>query len=107
MLAHDEVHKAFIQGPIGKGQVFLVSEPEAMFRSWIHDGADSNDFKVGPSPFGAVIFHDANKITSGWRKIHGGGRWRGNLCMCVSFLKCMSNPGSVLSDSYLISLNHR
>ncbi|PMD34669.1 hypothetical protein L207DRAFT_588183 [Hyaloscypha variabilis F] len=47
VLAHDEVHKAFIQGPIGKGQVFLVSEPEAMFRSWIHDGADSNDFKVG------------------------------------------------------------
>jgi hypothetical protein len=47
VLAHDQVHEAFIQGPIGKGQVFLVSEPEAMFRSWIHDGADTQDFKVG------------------------------------------------------------
>lgn len=45
VLAHDQVHEAFIQEPIGKGQVFLVSEPEAMFRSWIQSGADPQDFK--------------------------------------------------------------
>ncbi|KAH8756517.1 hypothetical protein BGZ57DRAFT_772360 [Hyaloscypha finlandica] len=45
VLAHDQVHEAFIQEPIGKGQVFLVSEPEAMFRSWIQGGADPQDFK--------------------------------------------------------------
>lgn len=46
VLPHDEVHEAFLQEPIGKGQVFLVSEPEAMFRSWVHDGANSQDFVV-------------------------------------------------------------
>ena len=50
VLAHDQVHEAFMLGPIGKGQVFLVSEPEAMFRSWIHDGADLQEFKVGAAP---------------------------------------------------------
>jgi hypothetical protein len=48
VLAHDQVRDAFVQGPVGHGQIFLVSEPEAMFRSWIHDGADANpkDFKA-------------------------------------------------------------
>jgi hypothetical protein len=50
VLAHDQVHKAFMQGPIGPDQVFLVSEPEAMFRSWIQGGMEStmdrSDFKV-------------------------------------------------------------
>jgi hypothetical protein len=46
VLAHDEVREAFVQEPVGPGQVFLVSEPEAMFRSYIHDGADIRDFKV-------------------------------------------------------------
>jgi len=45
VLAHDQVHEAFMQEPIGKGQVFLVSEPEAMFRSWIHDRADKKDME--------------------------------------------------------------
>jgi hypothetical protein len=45
-------------GPVGKGQVFLVSEPEAMFRSWIHDGADPQEFKVGVSPVGTTMYHD-------------------------------------------------
>lgn len=47
VLAHDQVHEAFIQGPIGKGQVFLVSEPEAMFRSWVHSQDDPQHFQVG------------------------------------------------------------
>ncbi|KAE9366137.1 hypothetical protein N431DRAFT_430296 [Stipitochalara longipes BDJ] len=47
VLAHDQVHEAFMLNPIGRGQVFLVSEPEAMFRSWLHDGANPNEFKIG------------------------------------------------------------
>jgi hypothetical protein len=51
VLAHNEVRDGFIQGPIGPGQVSLVSEPEAMFRSWIHDAAQDkpDDFKVNVS----------------------------------------------------------
>jgi hypothetical protein len=52
VLAHDQVHEAFIQGPIGKGQVFLVSEPEAMFRSWVHSQDDPQHFQVGTSFLG-------------------------------------------------------
>jgi hypothetical protein len=52
VLASDEVRDGFIQGPIGPGQVSLVSEPEAMFRSWVHDAAEKSpdDFKVNISP---------------------------------------------------------
>jgi hypothetical protein len=51
VLAHDIVRDAFVQGPVGKGQVCLVSEPEAMFRSWTYDSANADpaDFKVGVS----------------------------------------------------------
>ena len=48
-IAHDEVLKAFIQGPITADQVSLVSEPEALFRAWVHD-VKTHDWKVW-SPF--------------------------------------------------------
>ena len=60
VLAHDQVHEAFMLDPIGKGQVFLVSEPEAMFRSWIHDGANPQEFKVGASLSGFSRDHNTN-----------------------------------------------
>lgn len=46
VLAHNEVREAFVQNPIAKHQVFLVSEPEAMFRSWVNDYTDPQEFKV-------------------------------------------------------------
>ena len=49
IISHEKVLQAFKQGPIKAGQVSLVSEPEAMFRSWIHDGIDSQDWKVKTS----------------------------------------------------------
>jgi hypothetical protein len=48
-IAHDEVLNAFIQGPITADQVSLVSEPEALFRAWVHD-EETHDWKVW-SPF--------------------------------------------------------
>lgn len=45
-VAHDEVLQGFIQGPIRAHQVSLVSEPEAMFRSWVADGVDIEHWKV-------------------------------------------------------------
>jgi hypothetical protein len=46
VIAHEQVLQAFIQGPISAHQVSLVSEPEALFRSWIAEGADTQDWKV-------------------------------------------------------------
>jgi len=46
VIAHEEVLQAFVQGPISKKQVSLVSEPEALFRSWIAEGEDSHRWKV-------------------------------------------------------------
>ena len=46
VIAHEQVLQAFIQGPISAHQVSLVSEPEAMFRSWVADGVDTQDWKV-------------------------------------------------------------
>ncbi|TAQ85863.1 hypothetical protein B7494_g5806 [Chlorociboria aeruginascens] len=45
-IEHDLVRRAFIQGPIKSSQVSLVSEPEAMFRSWIQDDGIV-DWKIG------------------------------------------------------------
>ena len=36
-IAHDQVLKAFTQRPVSGGQVSLVSEPEALFRIWVHE----------------------------------------------------------------------
>jgi hypothetical protein len=49
-IAHDEVLKAFIQGPITADKVSLVSEPEALFRAWVHGEETYDDWKVW-SPF--------------------------------------------------------
>jgi len=89
------------------GQVFLVSEPEAMFRSWIHDGADPDDFKVNVSHVSTIMFRHINEITLGWREIYGCGRWRRNLRTCALLTTSSSNTRSASSDSYLISSNHR
>lgn len=45
---HDLVRKAFIQSGFEAHQVFLVSEPEAVFRAWIHE-VDSSDWRVSHS----------------------------------------------------------
>lgn len=55
VIAHEQVPEAFVQGPIGAHQVFLVSEPEAMFRSWVHDGAHPDDFKVSGTLVSSLI----------------------------------------------------
>lgn len=46
VIAHEEVLQGFIQKPILAHQVSLVSEPEAMFRSWVNDGVHTQDWKV-------------------------------------------------------------
>lgn len=46
VIAHEKVLQAFIQGPIREHQVSLVSEPEAMFRSWVAEGLDIQHWKV-------------------------------------------------------------
>lgn len=44
-IAHEEVFRAFVQGPIKASQVSLVSEPEALFRWWLHEN-DIKDWKA-------------------------------------------------------------
>jgi hypothetical protein len=46
VIAHEQVLQAFVQGPIRAHQVSLVSEPEAMFRSWVADGIDTQHWKA-------------------------------------------------------------
>jgi hypothetical protein len=46
VIAHEQVLQAFTQGPISAHQISLVSEPEAMFRSWVADGVDIQAWEV-------------------------------------------------------------
>lgn len=52
-IAHDQVRQAFIQGPIQNEQVSLVSEPEALFRCWVHE-EKTHDWKV-PYFFRSIV----------------------------------------------------
>lgn len=46
---HARVRQAFTQGTITSTQVFLESEPAAMFRSWVNVGKDTRDWVVSSS----------------------------------------------------------
>lgn len=43
---HARVRQAFIQKGISSTQVFIESEPAAMFRSWVHKGENDRDWAV-------------------------------------------------------------
>ena len=49
VVAHEAVLQGFIQKPILAHQVSLISEPEAMFRSWVNEGVHTQDWKVSHS----------------------------------------------------------
>ncbi|KAL2068743.1 hypothetical protein VTL71DRAFT_15081 [Oculimacula yallundae] len=46
-IAHAQVTQAFVQAPLTSISVSLESEPAAMFRSWVEDGKDHQDWVVG------------------------------------------------------------
>lgn len=45
-IAHAEVLQAFVQGPITTTAVSLESEPAALFRAWVQDNEDDQDWVV-------------------------------------------------------------
>ncbi|KAE8452472.1 hypothetical protein EG329_000374 [Mollisiaceae sp. DMI_Dod_QoI] len=46
-IAHEQVLQAFVQGPISSTAVSLESEPAALFRNWVHEGEDDQNWIVG------------------------------------------------------------
>lgn len=46
-LDHARYREAFCQGPVSSEQIFIESEPAAMFRSWAHERIDDRDWVVG------------------------------------------------------------
>ncbi|KAF8862905.1 hypothetical protein BDZ45DRAFT_670808 [Acephala macrosclerotiorum] len=46
-IAHAEVLQAFVQGPITSTDVSLESEPAALFRAWVQENEDEEDWVVG------------------------------------------------------------
>lgn len=45
-IAHAEVLQAFVQGPITSTDVSLESEPAALFRAWVQENEDEEDWVV-------------------------------------------------------------
>ncbi|KUJ15479.1 uncharacterized protein LY89DRAFT_783615 [Mollisia scopiformis] len=46
-IAHEQVLQSFIQGPIKSTTVSLESEPAALFRNWVQEGENDQDWVVG------------------------------------------------------------
>lgn len=74
-IAHSQVLDAFVQSPISRSQVSLVSEPEALFRAWVHEEKNI-DWEVRYAKL--CVAHNADLI--GWTKISCTRRWWGNRC---------------------------
>jgi hypothetical protein len=45
-IAHEQVLQAFVQGSISSTAVSLESEPAALFRNWVHEGEDDQNWIV-------------------------------------------------------------
>lgn len=45
-IAHEQVLQAFVQGPITSTAVSLESEPAALFRNWVHEGENDQNWIV-------------------------------------------------------------
>ena len=97
VIAHEQVPEAFAQVPIGTQQVFLVSEPEAMFRSWVHDGAHADDFQVrdthAQSLLRAMLI--TGQVNRRYLVADGGGG------TCVSYLPVPINFSSDIQQCFV------